>query len=141
MTATKTQEQVRKINGTEYSLSELAELTGLTEQTVKATPNAALEGLVQAQEKAKKASRQNREKETPRTKFLKRGEGKMAEGIRHMVNEIKEKSWNKDSELSTTVQNMARRYGPVTLSVLYQDGHLSHELSKAIEDAYPESND
>ena len=136
---TKTQSKTILLNGTEYTMDQVAEITNLTVDTVNATPKAALESLVKAQEKAQKS--QNREKETPRTKFLKRGEGKMAKGIRHMVNEIKEKSWNKDSELSTTVQNMARRYGPVTLSVLYQDGHLSQELTEAIQAAYPESND
>jgi hypothetical protein len=92
--------------------------------------------MIRAHKKAEKAKGNNREKKSEYQKFCEKAQGKMAEGIRHMIYEIVNGTRSKDDELSTTVHNMSRRYGPVTLAVLYQDGHLSDTMNKAIEKYY-----
>ena len=136
-----TQEQVRKINGLQYTLSQLAEITGLSEQTLRATPNAAIEGIVQANEKARQAEQKAKStsrppKKTPYEKFMEKCDGQMGEGIYKMISEyFAGYSANKDN-MSTTEVYMARRYGPVVMAVLYEQGLLSQEMATAIAEYY-----
>ena len=136
-------EQTKKVNGKEYGISELVELTGLTEQTIKSTPLAALEGLVQAQEKAKKAASKQREKETLFTKFCKKIDSKMGTGVKKYLEEIEagKTLYDRENDFSTTDTYMADRYGPVVLAVLYQYNALKDEWKQAVEARYPDTND
>jgi len=97
--------------------------------------------IEQLEQEKNKKSNQRREKKTPYQRFTEKAQGKMADGIRHMIDEIVNNKFSNDKALSTTVHNMSRRYGPVTLAVLYQDGWLSQSLNESIEKTYPNKND
>jgi len=97
--------------------------------------------IEQLEQEKNKKNNQRREKKTPREKFLKRAHGEMANGIRLMVRELLTGKYHDDKELTTTHQNMARRYGPPTLAVLYDMGLLEPEMEQIIEREFPNTND
>ena len=136
MARTKTQNKVEtvKVNGEEYSQERIAEITGLSVETVKHTPRAALESLVQTHLKAKRASG-NREKKSALQKFKDKANGSLADATRRAIREqfLVGVSEMKKEDRNDTQKHMDT-YTPKIISVLYEMDLLDPAFKDQIED-------
>jgi len=149
MTTTKT--QTRRIDGVAWNVSELAEILGLSEDSIRSTPGEVLkqqlsmkEDLEQAKSKAQEAERKASKAKAPKApkkselqKFKERGmDTNMSAGVSMMLQEFSQGiPFHKDG-MSTTHYQMSRRYGVPVMATLYQEGWLSEEANRMIESYY-----
>ena len=138
-----TEQAIQNKNGLSAEAVRLVEEHGFSEQFVRNTPKAALVELCkakdseqQAQEKAEKAKSSRPPKKSAYEKFMDKCDSAMGEGVYKMVSEYYAGHGANKDDMGTTDVYMARRYGPVVIAVLYEQGLLSQEFSETVAEYY-----